>query len=57
MPETRVLNFTVSELQIETLERMLKIAKGSHWIDITMRANGENFAFQADWLKNAVLEA
>lgn len=42
----------INHLQDATIEELSQRGKGAHTIDVVMRANGQNFYFQADWIKH-----
>lgn len=44
----------VNDLQARTIARTISRGKGSHYIDIRMRINGDFEHFEADWIKHMV---
>lgn len=43
----------LNELQQESINNLIRDAKGMHYATILMRINGEDRTFQVDWLKYA----
>lgn len=39
-------------LQIDSLLKLIRMAKHAHHIDVVVRINGEDQLFQADWIKH-----
>lgn len=46
----------LNKLQKQSLDELLRVARGMHYANIVVRINGENRVFEADWIKSIVLE-
>jgi len=44
----------VNAPQAESIERLIKRAKGAHMIDVKVRINGHDEWFEADWIKHMI---
>lgn len=44
----------LNEPQMETLREIRRLLDGMHHADLTIRINGEDREFQADWIRYAV---
>ena len=42
----------LNDLQIESIRKLIEIKDVIHYINITVRVNGEDRIFEGDWLKN-----
>ena len=46
----------LNELQKESLEKMKKLAKSAHFINICFRDNGQEKTLEADFLRDIILQ-
>lgn len=42
----------INSVQQDSIKRLVTLAKHAHHVDVIVRINGEDRAFQADWLKH-----
>lgn len=52
MKKTKEIEYNLNEPQQDTLLRIKKLARSSHFIDIRFRDNGEYKVEQADFLRD-----
>ena len=45
----------INTLQDESIERLVRMCKQAHYVDVKVRINGEYQHFQADWIKHLAL--
>lgn len=45
----------LNSIQRDSMERLIKDAKGMHYATLHMRINGEDRMFEVDWFKHAEL--
>lgn len=50
------IKLDLNEPQRETLNRIKGMIPGSHWLNLIVRYEGENYLFEADFLKNLILK-
>lgn len=41
---------SINDLQRESIQKLVKHAKGAHYINVYIRKNGQDYHFEADWL-------
>ena len=44
----------INELQEDSIDRLIKRAKGAHHCNLIMRINGQDEYYEIDWLKHLV---
>lgn len=42
----------INDLQVESINRLIKRAKAAHFVDVRVRINGQFEWFEADWIKH-----
>jgi len=42
----------INELQQTSIERLVRMAKQAHFVNVRVRINGEWREFEADWIKH-----
>jgi hypothetical protein len=47
----------INELQIDSIERLIKRTRGAHFTDVRVRINGQYEAYEADWIKHMLVLA
>lgn len=55
MPKINV-TIEMNDAQLESFKKMVEKSKGMHYADVTMRKDGANHHFEADWIKNITIQ-